>query len=177
MMWAAICAVWAGARATLWLRWVELNDVGNDHGLAVDDVSIALALPDTTPPTVQATIPAAAATGVALNPEIKLSFDEAVKPGSGSFELRQGSTVVAMLQAGDAAKVKFSGSTITLNAGVRLAVNTSYSLVPVGEPVLDTSGNVWTGTALGFTTGTSRPSPEFLHSRVPATSLPWWGRR
>nr|WP_252980506.1 Ig-like domain-containing protein [Delftia acidovorans] len=143
--------------ATLWLRWVELNDVGNDHGLAIDDVSITLALPDTTAPTLQASIPAAAATGVALNPEIKLSFDEAVKPGSGSFELRQGGTVVATLQAGDAAQVKFSGSTITLNAGVRLAVNTPYSLVSVGEPVLDTSGNVWTGTTLGFTTGDEPP--------------------
>jgi predicted extracellular nuclease len=143
--------------ATLWLRWVELNDVGNDHGLAIDDVSITLALPDTTAPTLQASIPAAAATGVALNPEIKLSFDEAVKPGSGSFELRQGATVVATLQAGDAAQVKFSGSTITLNAGVRLAVNTPYSLVSVGEPVLDTSGNVWTGTTLGFTTGDEPP--------------------
>ncbi len=143
--------------ATLWLRWVELNDVGNDHGLAIDDVSITLALPDTTAPTLQASIPAAAATGVALNPEIKLTFDEAVKPGSGSFELRQGSTVVATLQAGDAAQVKFSGSTITLNAGVRLAVNTPYSLVSVGEPVLDTSGNVWAGTTLGFTTGDEPP--------------------
>lgn len=143
--------------ATLWLRWVELNDVGNDHGLAIDDVSITLALPDTTAPTLQASIPAAAATGVALNPEIKLSFDEAVKPGSGSFELRQGATVVATLQAGDAAQVKFSGSTITLNAGVRLAVNTPYSLVSVGEPVLDTSGNVWTSTTLGFTTGDEPP--------------------
>ena len=143
--------------ATLWLRWVELNDVGNDHGLAIDDVSITLALPDTTAPTLQASIPAAAATGVALNPEIKLSFDEAVKPGSGSFELRQGGTVVATLQAGDAAQVKFSGSTLTLNAGVRLAVNTPYSLVSVGEPVLDTSGNVWNGTTLGFTTGDEPP--------------------
>lgn len=143
--------------ATLWLRWVELNDVGNDHGLAIDDVSITLALPDTTAPTLQASTPAAAATGVALTPEIKLSFDEAVKPGSGSFELRQGGTVVATLLAGDAAKVKFSGSTITLNAGVRLAVNTPYTLVPVGEPVLDTSGNVWTGTTLGFTTGDEPP--------------------
>lgn len=143
--------------ATLWLRWVELNDVGNDHGLAIDDVSITLALPDTTAPMLQASIPAAAATGVALNPEIKLSFDEAVKPGSGSFELRQGATVVATLQAGDAAQVKFSGSTLTLNAGVRLAVNTPYSLVSVGEPVLDTSGNVWTGTTLGFTTGDEPP--------------------
>ena len=27
--------------STLWVRWVEKNDVGNDHGLAIDDLSIA----------------------------------------------------------------------------------------------------------------------------------------
>uniref|UniRef100_UPI001C218E73 ExeM/NucH family extracellular endonuclease n=1 Tax=Synechococcus sp. CCY 0621 TaxID=2815603 RepID=UPI001C218E73 len=32
---------WA-ADATLWLRWVETNDAGNDHGLAIDDLSISL---------------------------------------------------------------------------------------------------------------------------------------
>lgn len=163
--------------ATLWLRWVELNDVGNDHGLAIDDVSITLALPDTTAPTLQASIPAESATGVALNPEIKLSFDEAVKPGSGSFELRQGATVVATLQAGDAAQVKFSGSTITLNAGVRLAVNTPYSLVSVGEPVLDTSGNVWTGTTLGFTTGDEPPVTRISAVQGSGDQSPLVGRK
>jgi hypothetical protein len=32
---------WA-AGDTLWLRWVERNDVGNDHGLAIDDVSFSV---------------------------------------------------------------------------------------------------------------------------------------
>ena len=31
---------WA-ADATLWLRWIENNDAGNDHGLAIDDLTIA----------------------------------------------------------------------------------------------------------------------------------------
>src|SRR6185369_827660 len=26
---------------TLWIRWVELNDPGNDHGLAIDDFSFS----------------------------------------------------------------------------------------------------------------------------------------
>ncbi|MFN5194304.1 MAG: ExeM/NucH family extracellular endonuclease, partial [Cyanobacteriota bacterium] len=29
--------------ATLWLRWTERNDSGNDHGLAIDDLTISLA--------------------------------------------------------------------------------------------------------------------------------------
>lgn len=35
---------WA-AGSTLWLRWIETNDTGNDHGLAIDDVSISLPSP------------------------------------------------------------------------------------------------------------------------------------
>ena len=33
---------WA-ASTTLWLRWTENNDVGNDHGLAIDDLTITSA--------------------------------------------------------------------------------------------------------------------------------------
>ncbi len=38
---------WA-AGETLWLRWVDLNDVGNDHGLAIDNFSfnVASAVPE-----------------------------------------------------------------------------------------------------------------------------------
>lgn len=33
---------------TLWIRWIENNDAGNDHGLAIDDFSItATAVPET----------------------------------------------------------------------------------------------------------------------------------
>jgi hypothetical protein len=33
---------WA-AGDTLWVRWIELNDVGNDHGLAIDNLSLSVA--------------------------------------------------------------------------------------------------------------------------------------
>ncbi|NDC35350.1 MAG: IPTL-CTERM sorting domain-containing protein, partial [Synechococcaceae bacterium WB9_2_112] len=32
---------WA-TNGTLWLRWIETNDAGNDHGLAIDDLTITL---------------------------------------------------------------------------------------------------------------------------------------
>ncbi|MFN9933642.1 MAG: IPTL-CTERM sorting domain-containing protein, partial [Cyanobacteriota bacterium] len=35
---------WA-AGSTLWLRWIEINDSGNDHGLAIDDLAISLPAP------------------------------------------------------------------------------------------------------------------------------------
>ena len=39
---------WA-ASTTLWLRWTESNDVGSDHGLAIDDLSISLPVPPAQP--------------------------------------------------------------------------------------------------------------------------------
>jgi len=39
-----IVANW-GVGQTLWVRWIELNDVGNDHGLAIDNFSLAIPTP------------------------------------------------------------------------------------------------------------------------------------
>ncbi|XAH22102.1 ExeM/NucH family extracellular endonuclease [Xylophilus sp. GW821-FHT01B05] len=147
--------------ATLWLRWVANNNPGNDHGLAIDDVSLSIAGPDTTPPELQSSTPADAATGVSLSTDITLRFDEAVRAGSGSFELRQGTDVVATLPVTDNARVVFSSSSITIKPGVSLNPNTAYSLVPMGTPVTDTSGNAWAGAALAFTTG-ERPIPTLI---------------
>lgn len=55
---------WAN-ESTLWIRWVERNDAGNDHGLAIDDFSFSL--PASTPVvTITATDASAAEAG--LNP-------------------------------------------------------------------------------------------------------------
>jgi hypothetical protein len=35
----AVNTTWA-AGTTLWLRWVERNDTGNDHGLAIDNFQL-----------------------------------------------------------------------------------------------------------------------------------------
>jgi hypothetical protein len=31
---------------TLWLRWTDINNSGNDHGLAIDDVSFSAQIPE-----------------------------------------------------------------------------------------------------------------------------------
>ena len=36
-----VATTWA-AGDTLWLRWVERNDIGNDHGLAIDNLSFSV---------------------------------------------------------------------------------------------------------------------------------------
>ena len=37
--------VWAPGQ-TLWVRWTDLNDAGNDHGLAIDNVVFSVAVPE-----------------------------------------------------------------------------------------------------------------------------------
>lgn len=39
---------WA-AGSTMWIRWVEVNDAGNDHGLAIDNFSLTAGITATTP--------------------------------------------------------------------------------------------------------------------------------
>ncbi len=36
---------WADG-STLWLRWTDLNDIGNDHGLAIDNFTFSTAVPE-----------------------------------------------------------------------------------------------------------------------------------
>jgi hypothetical protein len=38
-----VTTTWS-AGDTLWVRWIERNDVGNDHGLAIDDFSLSAAV-------------------------------------------------------------------------------------------------------------------------------------
>jgi len=44
---------WAGG-TTLWIRWSDLNDSGNDHGLAIDNVSFSLPTTVVSPPSAPA---------------------------------------------------------------------------------------------------------------------------
>lgn len=146
---------WAAGQ-TLWLRWVQTRiSAGASHGMAIDDVSIVTTGDDTTPPALQTSNPANNATGVGLSSSIILQFNEPVRPGGGSFELRKGSTTVAAFSATDSSKVGFNGSSATISPGIQLEPNTAYSVVAVGTPVQDLSGNHWDGVALAlnFTTG------------------------
>ncbi len=45
-----ITTAWA-ADETLWIRWTERNDVGNDHGLAIDNVRLSVTSPVPEPDT------------------------------------------------------------------------------------------------------------------------------
>ena len=60
------------------LRWTDINDTGNDHGLAIDDLTVTSSVPGDTAPSVSGTTPANGATAVAINADISVNFSEDV---------------------------------------------------------------------------------------------------
>src|SRR2546422_734321 len=79
--------------------------------------------PDTTRPIVSATVPADAATAVAINQTINAAFSKAMDPltiTTGTFTLKRGTTAVA-------GTVSYAGVTATFNPLSTLAPNTTFT--------------------------------------------------
>lgn len=73
------------------LRWSDPDDSGNDHGLAIDDLTVT-ALGTDTAPTVSSATPASGATGVAVDANISVTFSEAVTVSDGWYAISCGSS-------------------------------------------------------------------------------------
>ena len=122
---------------------------------------------DTTAPTVSSTVPADAATGIALNANITATFSEAMDPATittATFTLKQGTTVVS-------GAVTYVGTTATFNPTSNLAASTTYTAA-VTTGVKDLAGNalasdyVWSFTT-GTTADTTAPT---VSSTVPSNA-------
>ena len=91
---------------------------------------------DTTPPTVRATDPRNAATGVAINTKIAATFSEAMDPATintNTFTIKQGATPVA-------GRVSYVGTTATFAPASALASNTTYTAT-ITSSAKDLAGN------------------------------------
>src|ERR1051325_7681287 len=125
------------------------------------------ATPDTTPPTVSFTVPANAATGVAVNQKIAAAFSEAMDPltiSPATFTLKQGTTVVA-------GTVTYAGVTATFDPLSNLAPHTAYTAT-VRRSVRDLTGNALaTDFSWSFATGaTPDTTPPTVSFTVPANA-------
>ncbi len=80
---ASITGLNLATNAILWVRWSDPNISGADDGLAIDNISFAVAgdPPVDVPPTVVTTTPANNAIDVALAATLSVSFSEAVTLG------------------------------------------------------------------------------------------------
>ena len=113
---------------------------------------------DTTAPTLSSSTPADNATGVAVNANIVLTFDEAVDAESGNITIKKtsdDSTIETIDVTG--AKVSGSGGTqITINPGTDWNQKTEYYVLIDATAFDDGNGNSYAGisstTALSFTT-------------------------
>jgi hypothetical protein len=129
----------------------------------MDSNIIGLAIPaDTTAPTVSSTVPANAATGVAIGGHIAGVFSEAMDPSTittATFTLKQGATPVA-------GTVSYTGVTATFNPTSDLAPSTTYTAT-ITTGAKDLAGNaLGAGFSWSFTTGAT---PDTTAPTVSAT--------
>jgi hypothetical protein len=116
------------AGQSLWIRWSDVNESGNDDGLAIDGLSFSASISsDTTPPTITSLSPADNATNVLVGTNLVATFSEPVAKGTGSIEIRKtaDNSVVETIPV-SSASVAVSGATVTINPASDLDLNTEY---------------------------------------------------
>ena len=123
---------------------------------------------DTTPPMFGSSVPANNATGVAVDANIVLTYDEAVQKGSGSITLQpSGGTVVTIPIS--AAQVSVAGNIVTINPTTDLLAATTYTLMVPAGAFQDLAGNSAGSLTLNFSTAAALDTtPPTIASSVPA---------
>ncbi len=152
---------------------VESADLGGKDSQAVDTLA----------PTLLTSTPADAATGVAVDSNIVLTFSETVEKGAGVIELRSGSTTGTVVESFNAtgSTLAVSGTTLTINPISNLANSTHYYLTFGVGSVNDQAGNSYVDSGYDFTTadpfagGSGSMSTEAVMVRVGiAAGLLWF---
>lgn len=149
-------------------RWEDINDSGNDHGLAIDDITVSLPASDS-PPTVDSTTPADSATNVALASNITVTFSEDVTLDSGWYDITCGSsgTHTASVSGGPLTWTVDPDSDFT--AGETCTVTIDKDLVHDndGDPPDNMAADkVWSFTTLSAAFGSCGDNSEALISAV-----------
>ncbi len=147
---------------TFWLRWNDADASGADDGLSIDDFSILLNGGDVTAPLVSTLNPVNNATGVALNGNLVITFNENIQKGTaGDIVVKKlsdatvvNTTVVtsaSVTVTGPAATIPFSG----------LNYSTAYYVEMPAGTFKDIAGNNFagiTGSATWSFTAMAQPS-------------------
>ena len=129
--------------------------------------------PDTTAPLLASFSPVDNSTGIAVGTNITISFNEAVKAGSGNILIyNSNGTVARTISVTDTGQVSFSGSTVTINPATDLAANSGYYVNLASGVIKDIAGNNYAGfTDTGFfnftTSATSDTTAPLLTGFTP----------
>ncbi len=132
-----------------------LNASSADNSSGAYNVSVNDS--DTTAPAVSTFSPTDAATNVAINSNIVLTFNEAIQRGSGTIGIHRDSATGTLMEsynaATDTAHLAISGNTLTINPAANFASNTHYFVTFGGDTIQDLGGNNYAGTSgYDFTT-------------------------
>lgn len=123
---------------------------------------------DTTAPRVQALSPADNAASAGIGANLVITFDEAVKLGSGNIViLNADGSVFRTIAVNDDSQVSLNGNTVTIDPAVNLAGGRGYAVTVAAGAFTDLSGNAFAGitgsTAWNFTTAnTDTAAPQVV---------------
>lgn len=117
---------------------------------------------DSSAPIRLATNPADNATGIAVGQNLTLTFNEAIRAGTGNFVLSNGTSTI-QISVTDTSQVSISGQTVTLNPTADLAPGTTYSVTYAAGVIEDLAGNdvaaLTSATDWTFTTASAGTTP------------------
>ena len=154
-------------RYTLSIPAAAIQDLA-DNNAAVHSLTFTTA-PDTTPPTLESSIPVPDAMNFPINSAIVLNYSEAVEVGTGSITLTpMGGTALTIT-------VTVSGAVVTINPSANLMINTQHTLAIPAAAIQDLADNPAAMTSLTFTTIAADNTAPVLSSTVPfadATDVP-----
>ena len=168
----------AGASYAVQLPVGVIKDIaGNNYAGIADTTTLNFATAgavDTTAPTLASAVPADNATAVAVGANVVLTFNEAIKAGTGNLVLVNTANAAdnRTIAITDTTQVTISGSTLTINPTANLLGNANYSVQMAAGVVKDVAGNNYAGissaTALNFGTAANDTVAPTLSSAVPA---------
>jgi DNA/RNA endonuclease G (NUC1) len=130
---AATLAVTAGSGQEIWLRWMDPDDAGSDHGLAIDDFSVTARSAGDGAPSVVSTVPADQATNVAVGSHVVISFSESVDATASAFAV---DCPVGVPQS--FAQTASPASSFTLTPAVALPYTTNCTVTVSASQISDT---------------------------------------
>ncbi len=155
---SATLAVAVADGQEIWVRWQDLDDSGNDHGLAIDDFSVTATAAGDVAPTVQNTTPANSATNVPVGSNIVVNFSEPVNATTSSFNLQcpSGPTETPFTLSASPA------SSFTLDPAIDLPFGTVCTMTVTATQITDIDGapdNMATDYTFSFTTVAADAAP------------------
>jgi predicted extracellular nuclease len=154
----------------IWLRWFDINDTGNDHGLAIDDLSITpRGVAVNAAPSVTSVTPANSATGIAQNATLSVTFSESVNLAANAVTLECPSATPIALTANTANP----NTTFIFTPNASLPASTACAARVVAANVTESAVTAlpmaadftWT-----FTTGAAADVAPSITSTVPANA-------